>query len=76
MATLHAANVFQEALTEIKANTCANRIDPVLREADWGVIEGSKIRREMICPGRIADGFGERQAIFGQDSWLKMGDWA
>lgn len=67
MATLHAANVFQEALTESKANTCANRIDHVLREACWGVIEGSKIRHEMICPGRIADGFGKRQVIFDQE---------
>ncbi|MGH8273844.1 MAG: EcoAI/FtnUII family type I restriction enzme subunit R, partial [Gammaproteobacteria bacterium] len=30
--------------------------DPVLREAGWGVVEGSRIRREMICPGRITGG--------------------
>ncbi len=40
-------------MTETEADTRANRIDPVLREAGWGVVEGSKIRREMICPGRI-----------------------
>ena len=37
-------------MTETEADTRANRIDPVLREAGWGVVEGSKIRREMICP--------------------------
>ena len=26
---------------------------PVLREAGWGVVEGSQIKREVICPGRI-----------------------
>lgn len=40
-------------MTETEADTRANRIDPVLREAGWGVVEGSRIRREMICPGRI-----------------------
>jgi len=43
-------------MTETEADTRANRIDPVLREAGWGVVEGSKIRREMICPGRITGG--------------------
>ncbi|HET7611411.1 MAG TPA: DEAD/DEAH box helicase family protein [Rhodanobacteraceae bacterium] len=41
---------------ETEADTRANRIDPVLREAGWGVVEGSRIRREMICPGRITAG--------------------
>ncbi len=44
------------AMTETEADTRANRIDPVLREAGWGVVEGSRIRREMICPGRITGG--------------------
>ncbi|MGH8426462.1 MAG: EcoAI/FtnUII family type I restriction enzme subunit R [Gammaproteobacteria bacterium] len=43
-------------MTETEADTRANRIDPVLREAGWGVVEGSRIRREMICPGRITGG--------------------
>ena len=43
-------------MTETEADPRANRIDPVLREAGWGVVEGSKIRREMICPGRITGG--------------------
>ena len=41
---------------ETEAETRADRIDPVLREAGWGVVEGSRIRREMICPGRIQAG--------------------
>ncbi|TAM09632.1 MAG: DEAD/DEAH box helicase [Nevskiaceae bacterium] len=41
---------------ETEADTRANRIDPVLRDAGWGVVEGSRIRREMICPGRITGG--------------------
>ena len=42
--------------TETDADTRANRIDPVLRDAGWGVPEGSKVNREMICPGRITGG--------------------
>ncbi len=45
-------------MTETEADTRANRIDPVLREAGWGVVEGSKVQREMICPGRITGGGG------------------
>lgn len=40
-------------MNETEADTRANRIDPVLRAAGWGVVEGSRIRREAICPGRI-----------------------
>ncbi|MEM9733369.1 MAG: DEAD/DEAH box helicase family protein [Pseudomonadota bacterium] len=42
--------------TESEADTRAERIDPVLRAAGWGVVEGSRIRREVICPGRIQTG--------------------
>ncbi len=38
---------------ETEAETRADRIDPVLVAAGWGVIEGSRVRREVICPGRI-----------------------
>ncbi len=38
---------------ETEADTRAERIDPKLRDAGWGVVDGSKIRREVICPGRI-----------------------
>ena len=45
-------------MIETEADTRANRIDPVLRAAGWGVVEGSKVNREMICPGRITGGGG------------------
>ena len=41
---------------ETEADTRANRIDPVLRDAGWGVVEGAQIKREVICPGRIQSG--------------------
>ena len=41
---------------ETEADTRAERIDPVLKTAGWGVVEGSRIRREVICPGRIQAG--------------------
>ncbi|NRB17995.1 MAG: DEAD/DEAH box helicase family protein [Rhodobacteraceae bacterium] len=40
---------------ETEADTRAERIDPVLAAAGWGK-DGSKIRREVICPGRIQSG--------------------
>ncbi|MDN5938554.1 MAG: hypothetical protein L0H83_07805 [Salinisphaera sp.] len=43
-------------MLETEADTRANRIDPVLREAGWGVVAGLRIRRELICPGRITGG--------------------
>ena len=46
---------------ETEADTRAERIDPALREAGWGVVEGSRIRREVICPGRKQVG-GKRAA--------------
>lgn len=43
-----------------EAETRAEYIDPALRAAGWGVIEGSRIRREVhIMPGRI-EGHGRR----------------
>lgn len=38
---------------ETEADTRANRIDPVLRDAGWGVVDGAQVYRELICPGRI-----------------------
>ena len=40
---------------ETEADTRAERIDPVLAAAGWGK-DGSKVRREVICPGRIQSG--------------------
>jgi type I restriction enzyme R subunit len=40
---------------QTEADTRAERIDPVLAAAGWGQ-NGSKVRREVICPGRIQSG--------------------
>ena len=42
-----------------EAETRAELIDPALREAGWGVVDGSRVRREMIAPGRL-QGAGKR----------------
>ena len=42
-----------------EAETRAELIDPDLRAAGWGVVEGSRIRREVIAPGRLV-GNGRR----------------
>jgi type I restriction enzyme R subunit len=43
-----------------EAETRAEHIDPALKAAGWGVVEGSRIRREFsITPGRI-EGWGRR----------------
>ena len=43
-----------------EAETRAEHIDPALKAAGWGVVEGSRIRREFpITPGRI-EGHGRR----------------
>src|SRR5512137_738108 len=43
-----------------EAETRADHIDPALKAAGWGVVEGSRIRREyLIAPGRI-EGHGRR----------------
>ena len=42
-----------------EAETRAELIDPALKAAGWGVAEASRIRREVIAPGRI-EGAGRR----------------
>lgn len=42
-----------------EAETRAELIDPALREAGWGIVADSRVRRETICPGRI-EGAGRR----------------
>jgi type I restriction enzyme, R subunit len=42
-----------------EAETRAELIDPALRSAGWGVVSDSRMRLEMICPGRI-EGAGRR----------------
>ena len=44
-----------------EAETRAELIDPALAAAGWGVVEGSRIRREVIAPGRL-EGFKGRRA--------------
>ncbi|MDV7201121.1 DEAD/DEAH box helicase family protein [Roseovarius sp. 10] len=41
---------------ETEADTRAERIDPALAAAGWTTTPGAKIRREVICPGRIMPG--------------------
>ena len=54
-------------MQETEADTRANRIDPVLKEAGWNVVEGSTIQRELtIAPGRIIGG-GERAGALSAD---------
>ena len=48
---------------ETEADTRAERIDPVLRESGWGGVEGSRIRREVICPGRIQAGGNRSKSL-------------
>ncbi|MDO8437421.1 MAG: DEAD/DEAH box helicase family protein [Nitrosomonadaceae bacterium] len=38
-----------------EAETRAEHIDPALKAAGWGVVEGSRIRREIITLGRLQD---------------------
>ena len=42
-----------------EAETRAELIDPALRDAGWGVVDGSRVRREVIAPGRL-QGAGKR----------------
>ena len=42
-----------------EAETRAELIDSALREAGWGVVPGSRVRREVIAPGRL-QGAGKR----------------
>jgi type I restriction enzyme R subunit len=42
-----------------EAEIRAELIDPALKAAGWGVIEGSRIRREVIAPRRLI-GNGKR----------------
>jgi len=42
-----------------ESETRAELIDPALKEAGWGVVDGSRVRREMITLGRL-QGAGKR----------------
>ncbi|GDY08473.1 type I restriction endonuclease subunit R [Planctomycetia bacterium] len=54
-----------------EAETRAEHIDPALAAAGWGVVEGSRIRREYpIAPGRL-EGFGRRGKALSADYVLE-----
>ena len=36
-----------------EAETRAELIDPALKDAGWGVVAGSRVRREVITRGRL-----------------------
>ena len=42
-----------------EAETRAELIDPALKRSGWGIVEHSRIRREVIAPGRLV-GNGKR----------------
>jgi type I restriction enzyme, R subunit len=44
-----------------EAETRAELIDPALKAAGWGVVSGSRVRREVLAPGRL-QGAGRRTA--------------
>ena len=55
-----------------EAETRAEHIDPTLKAAGWGVVEGSRIRREYpISPGRI-EGKGRRGKALTADYVLEL----
>ncbi len=54
-----------------EAETRADHIDPALVAAGWGVVEGSRIRREYpIAPGRL-EGYGRRGKSLSADYVLE-----
>ena len=48
---------------ETERETISNHIRPVLESAGWGKVEGSRIREETICPGRILAGGRRGQKV-------------
>ena len=39
-----------------EAETRAELIDPALANAGWGKVDNSRVRREVIAPGRLVGG--------------------
>lgn len=52
--------------SETEADTRAERIDPALAAQGWGVVDGTRVRREVIAPGRILNG-GHRATPMSSD---------
>src|SRR5215212_3324130 len=58
-----------------EAETRAEHVDPALKAAGWGVVEGSRIRREYsITKGRLEGGGGRRGKAFTADYVLEYGN--
>lgn len=56
-----------------EAETRAEHIDPALKAAGWGVVEGSRIHREYsITPGRV-EGSGRRGKAITADAVADLG---
>jgi Holliday junction resolvasome RuvABC endonuclease subunit len=45
-----------------EAETRTELIDPALKAAGWGVVEASRVRREVVTLGRLGDETSHRQA--------------
>lgn len=45
-----------------ESETRAELIDPALKAAGWGVVDASRVRREVIAPGRLQGGGRRAQA--------------
>ena len=58
---------------ETEADTRATRIDPALKDAGWGVVQGARVKREVIAPGRIVQG-GKRTNPMSSDYVLLYRD--
>ncbi len=56
-----------------EADTRAELIEPALRTAGWGEVEGTRVHREVIAPGRIVGG-GRRSTADIADFVLSMKD--
>jgi len=52
--------------SETEADTRAERIDPALAASGWGIIDDTRVRREVIAPGRILAG-GRRATPMSSD---------
>lgn len=48
---------------ETESETRTNRMLPVMQATGWGVVEGSRIREEMIYPGRVSTKIERRSKV-------------
>jgi len=53
-----------------KAQTRAERIDSALKAAGWGVVDGSRVQREVIAPGRLLGAGKYAQKVHGPTAYL------